>query len=267
MHRFFISPEQIESGRVYLNGPDVKHISRVLRLVPGNCITLLDGRGKAYEAVIEKTGREEIVCIIREECPAGGAPPLRVTLAQGIPKGDKMDLVVQKSTELGVSRVIPLICTRSVVKLEGDKLRKRQGRWQRIALESAKQCRRPDVPEVWEPTDWERVLAELPPQAAAVIPWEDEKVESLKDFLQQNVANKEIYVFIGPEGGFDAAEVERARARGVRPVTLGSRILRSETAGLVVLTMIFYQWGDLGGRADERKKGGDLHSGVQGQPV
>lgn len=247
MPRFFIAPEKINDGRVYITGPDVNHIVRVLRLGAGDGITVLDGRGMAYEAVIERTGREEVVCAIKKEYPAEGTPPLRITLVQGIPKGDKMDLVIQKGTELGVSRVIPLICRRAVVKLEGDKSERRKERWQRIALEAAKQCRRPDVPEVSEPAGWDRVLADLPPEAMAIIPWEEESIKSLKSVLQENDKREEIFVFIGPEGGFTPAEVERAREAGVRPVTLGPRILRTETAGLAVLTMILYQWGDLGG--------------------
>lgn len=250
MPRFFVSPEQIKDGRVTITGPDVNHISRVLRLGAGDCLTVLDGLGKAFDAVIEKPGKEEVVCAIRKEFPAGGTPPVRVTLVQGIPKGDKMDLIVQKGTELGVSRVIPLTSQRAVVKLEGDKSHKRRERWQRIALEAAKQCRRPDVPEVDEPTGWDPVLAGLPPEVVALIPWEEESAESLKEVLLREPTKKEIYVFIGPEGGFAPGEVERARARGVRPVTLGPRILRTETAGLAVLTMILYQWGDLGGRSD-----------------
>ena len=100
MPQFFVSPEKIKGGRVYITGPDVNHITRVLRLGPGDRITVLDGRGGAYEAVIESTGREEVVCAAGRELPAGGAPPLRVTLVQGVPKGDKMDLIVQKGTEL-----------------------------------------------------------------------------------------------------------------------------------------------------------------------
>ncbi|MCL6634760.1 MAG: 16S rRNA (uracil(1498)-N(3))-methyltransferase [Peptococcaceae bacterium] len=251
MPRFFVAPEKIKGSHVYITGPVVNHIARVLRLGPGDRLTLLDGLGWAYEAVIEKTGREEVICAVREKLPAGGAPLLKITLVQGIPKGDKMDLIVQKGTELGVSRVVPLVCRRAVVKLAGDKPARRQERWQRIALEAARQCRRPDVPEVCGPADWDRVLADLPPQALAIIPWEAESIVYLKDLLRKNDPGEEIFVFIGPEGGFTPEEVERAREAGVQPVSLGPRILRTETAGLAVLAMILYQWGDLGGCPDE----------------
>lgn len=251
MPRFFVSPEQINNASVYISGPDVNHIRRVLRLGPGDNLTILDGCGRAYEAVIEKTCREQVVCTIRKEVPAGAALPIKVTLVQGIPKAGKMDLIIQKGTELGVSRVMPLICQRSVVKLEGDKPAKKLKRWRRVALEAAKQCRRPDVPEVSEPSDWDRVLADMPPGAAAFMPWEEENTDSLKSFLWESSAKEEIYVFIGSEGGFTFAEVKRARERGVRPVTLGPRILRTETAGLAVLSIILYHWGDLGGVTGE----------------
>ncbi len=158
-----------------------------------------------------------------------------------------MDFVIQKGTELGVSRVIPLICQRTVVKLEGNSGNKKRERWQRIACESASQCGRPDIPEVDEPADWGAVLANLPGHAIALIPWEEENALSLKDILREKNSSQDIYIFIGPEGGFAREEIARAMEHGVRPVTLGPRILRTETAGLAVLTMILYQWGDLGG--------------------
>ncbi len=245
--RLFVSPERIANGCVSITGPDVIHISRVLRLKAGDVLTVLDGLGKSYEAVIRTSGRDEIVCAINKELPASVLQRVKVTLAQGIPKGDKMDMIIQKGTELGVSRVIPLICKRSMVKLEGEKLARRRDRWQRIALESAKQCRRQDIPVVSEPAGLEQVLANLPGEAMALISWEEEKSNALKDVLCQNAVKEEVYVFIGPEGGFAFDEVDQAVARGVCPVTLGPRILRAETAALAVLIMILYQWTDLGG--------------------
>lgn len=245
--RIFVAPEQIKDGLVAVKGPDVGHLSRVLRLGPGDALTVLDGRGKSYEAVIEAVRKGEIVCSIVQELPAPQRPPIRVTLVQGLPKGDKMDFIIQKGTELGVSRVIPLICRRTVVRLEDSGVNKKRERWQRIACEAASQCGRPDVPEVDTPAAWGPVLAGLPERAAALILWEEEKDLSLKEFLRENSSSREIVVFIGPEGGFAGEEIVQARERGVRPVTLGPRILRTETAGLAVLTMVLYQWGDLGG--------------------
>jgi 16S rRNA (uracil1498-N3)-methyltransferase len=245
--RFFVDPGDINGSLVCITGPDVIHITRVLRLGTGSTVIVLDGRGKSYEAEIHSAGRDEVVCEIKKELLTTPACPVKVTLVQGIPKGDKMDIIIQKGTELGVSRVIPLICRRAVVKLDGDRMSRKGERWQRIALEAAKQCRRPDVPEVSEPAELDHVLAGLPEQCVALIPWEDENKDSLKDILHKNNAGEEIYVFIGPEGGFTPEEVQRARAFGVRPVTLGPRILRTETAGIAVLAMVLCRWGDLGG--------------------
>lgn len=250
MPRFFVSPEQKKDNMITIKGPDVVHISRVLRLGPGDFITLLDGRGKAYEAVItDLAGTGEITCSIREEKELA-APAVRITLVQGIPKGDKMDLVIEKGTELGVSRFIPLTCRRSVVRLSGGSSAKKLERWRRIAMESAKQCRRPDIPEVSEPAGWDEVFSSLPADTFGLLPWEEEKSLTLKDVLKESPPGTDICVFIGPEGGFDPGEVETARSRGVRPVSLGSQILRAETAGMAVATMILYEWGDLGGKSD-----------------
>lgn len=251
MPRFFVLPEQVKEGRVTITGPDVVHIVKVLRLGPEDTLTVLDGRGKVYEAVVEQAGRDEVICAVISEGDASGAPPVRITLVQGLPKGDKMDLIVQKATELGVYRVIPLVCSRAVVKLSGDKPQRRLERWQRIAREAAKQCRRPDVPEVLSPAGWEEILAGMPDGTTALIPWEEENLEPLKKFLSESGPPRgDVYVFIGPEGGFTPAEVDLARSRGISPVTLGPRIFRTETAGLAVLAILLYQFGDLGGRLD-----------------
>jgi 16S rRNA (uracil1498-N3)-methyltransferase len=260
--RFFVSPDQIKESRIVITGPDVNHIARVLRLGRGSALTILDGRGKAYAAVIQELGRDEVSCDINKELPLTPACPVKVTLVQGIPKGDKMDLIIQKGTELGVSRVIPLICSRCVVRPAGDRLPRKQERWQRIALEAAKQCRRPDVPEVAEPAELDGVLGSLPANCTALIPWEEEHEVTLKDLLYEIKAVEEIYIFIGPEGGFTAEEVAEARAAGVRPVTLGPRILRTETAGIAVITMVLCRWGDLGGKNNVKEEGGTTYPGL-----
>jgi 16S rRNA (uracil1498-N3)-methyltransferase len=213
----------------------------------GNEIFLSDGAGQSYLAVLEQTSTAGAVCLVTKEI--SGVPSLfpEITLVQGIPKGDKMDLIVQKGTELGLSRIIPLFSERVIVKLAEDKQTKRRERWQRIAVEAAKQCRRADLPEICFPQPWEQVLEEMPTDALALLPWEDETTESLKSFIKNNPSRPVIYYFIGPEGGFSPLEVEGARKQGVRTVSLGSRILRTETAGLAVATMLLYQWGDLGG--------------------
>ncbi|MDD2553561.1 MAG: 16S rRNA (uracil(1498)-N(3))-methyltransferase [Desulfotomaculaceae bacterium] len=260
--RFFVEPAHIGNDLVRITGPDVIHITRVLRLRRGSIVVLLDGKGKSYEAEIQSPGRDEVVCRIKKELLTASACPVQVTLVQGIPKGDKMDIIIQKGTELGVSRVIPLISRRSVVKLDADRMRRKGERWQRIAMEAAKQCRRPDVPEVSDAADLGQILASLPGKCVALMPWEEECQVSLKDVIYKHNTGEEIYVFIGPEGGFTPGEVEQARASGVRSVTLGPRILRTETAGMAVLAMILCRWGDLGGETNDKEEGSGIHLGV-----
>lgn len=246
MARFFVQPQQIQDDRAIITGPDVKHIRTVLRMAPGDQLTLLNGRGMVYQAEICEINKEEVLCRI-VNCASGvGEPTLKVTLVQGLPKGDKMESIIQKCTELGVHRIIPLAAARSVVKLDAKKAAERQERWQRVALEAAKQCRRPSVPEVKQLSSWEDILNNLPAGALLILPWEEETAQSLRTLLQRVEKPTEVYLFIGPEGGFDTAEVTTARERGCHLVTLGERILRTETASPAVLTMVLYHFAELG---------------------
>lgn len=245
MYRFFIAPEEFVAERPVIRGPDVRHMVKVLRLGPGDVVVLLDGNGRAARARIESAGREEVALTRLDEFTPGGEPPVKVTLVQGLAKGEKMDLIIQKSTELGVAEIIPLICRRTVVRLEGHKSSGRQERWQRVAVEAAKQCRRARIPLVRLPQSLGDVLEEIPESTAAFLPWEEERGRPFGQALAGN-RPEGVYIFIGPEGGFDAPEVEEARQRGVVTVTLGPRILRTETAGIVCLSLILHKWGDLG---------------------
>jgi 16S rRNA (uracil1498-N3)-methyltransferase len=200
MPRFFVEPGQIRDGYIYLTGQDAVHITRVLRLGRGDRILVLDGRGKSYQAVIEDAGRTRVICAVTGEIPVFSSPGPRLTLVQGLPKGDKMDLIVEKSTELGISRIIPLVCERTVLKLEGDKLSRRRERWIRIAREASKQCRRPDVPEVDLPGGWDQALRDLD-RATALIPWEEENVLTLKSFLRENTNPGSRFMFLSARKG------------------------------------------------------------------
>ncbi len=264
MPRFFVSPEQVKSGRITIAGSDVRHISKVLRMDAGDIITVLDGNGKAYEARIEKVTKEKVRCEVLEQGQAGGEPPIRVTLVQGISKGEKMDLVVQKGTEIGATAIIPVMCRRSVVKLSSKKAAERRDRWQRIAVEAAKQCRRSVVPRVATPTTWREALDDIPEGAVSLMPYEGETERKMRDVLHLMNPPSETIIFIGPEGGIHPEEFEQAQRRGVIPVTLGPRILRTETAGLAALTLVLYQWGDLGGALNGKKDCGLQYAGVQG---
>ena len=260
MARFFVEPQNVREDRVVITGEDVRHITRVLRLARGDRITVTTGLCTDYLVEITAASKDEVVGRVVEVTGVNRDPELKVIMVQGLPKGDKMDLIVQKSTELGVAAIIPVETRRAVVRLEGAKAGQRVERWQRIALEAAKQCRRGRIPEVLPVASWSSALEAVPGGALAVVPWEGEGELSLKRVLQgTGTPNRdmhgtgapgkprEVWIFIGPEGGLDPEEIEAARERGIIPVTLGPRILRTETAGLAVLAMILYQWGDLGG--------------------
>ncbi|MCG8400164.1 MAG: 16S rRNA (uracil(1498)-N(3))-methyltransferase [Firmicutes bacterium] len=247
MPRFWVKPDDIRGDTVTVNGAEARHMIRVLRLGPGDIITILDGCGSQYRCrIVEKAG-ECVYCRVLERAGAGGEPPRRVVLLQGLAKGDKMDTVIQKGTELGASIFVPVFCRRSVVRLDAAKGVARRRRWQRIAAEAAKQCRRALVPEVTVPLGWSEALELIPPGAFTLLPWEEVAGRPLKRVLQCRAQPPaEVYIIIGPEGGLEPEEVEEARSRGAVPVSLGPRILRTETAGPAVITMVLYQWGDLG---------------------
>ncbi|MFZ5642239.1 MAG: 16S rRNA (uracil(1498)-N(3))-methyltransferase [Bacillota bacterium] len=245
MSRFFITPEQFDSHKPIITGPDVKHMTKVLRLRTGDAIDLLDGTGRGANAVIEHIGKDEVHCQKVGPFTPGGEPPVDVILVQGLAKGDKMDLIIQKSTELGVSGIIPLISQRTVVRVEQDRVSGKHSRWQRVAMEAAKQCRRARIPVVYSPCNLGEVLKKIPPDGFSLLPWEGERIVPLKRALPEDSPGK-VYLFIGPEGGFEASEVEEAANHGVVSVSLGPRILRTETAGMTCLSILMHKYGDLG---------------------
>ncbi|MFZ5592299.1 MAG: 16S rRNA (uracil(1498)-N(3))-methyltransferase [Bacillota bacterium] len=245
MHRFFVAPQQLDGPLVHIEGSDAKHISRVLRLGPGDQIMLLDGNGRAARARIVAVHKDTVTCSILEYTAATGEPPLRVILLQALPKGDKLEQIIQKAVELGVHEVWPVQTRRCVVQLAGEKATARQNRWQRVAYEAAKQCRRPAVPQVRMLLAWADALAALPPSTLLILPWEEEAGTGLKSVLNQPVPAT-VAVAVGPEGGWAPEEVELARRHGARTVSLGPRILRTETAGPAVLAALMFHWGDLG---------------------
>ena len=248
MTRFFVAPEQIKGEEAELSGEDVKHITKVLRLQLGDKITLLDGAGYQYETSITDLAKDKVLVRVVEKVKSETEPPINVHLIQALPKGDKFELIVQKCTELGIKSLRPVNSERSVVKLDSKKALTRVERWQKIAKEAAEQSARGLVPQVLELQALNKVLEGLGDDSLVLIPWEAEQSQSLRGILKQSTVYRDIYIVIGPEGGFSRAEIEAARVTGAIPVTLGPRILRTETAGFAALTMILYELGDLGGR-------------------
>jgi len=241
MRRFTLQPDQLAGGRVTFDADESRHLSRVLRLRPGDTVIASDGAGRDYTVRLEAVGEAARGTVIAE---AAGVPesPLAITLVQGVPKGDKMEAIVRAATELGVTRFRPALCERTIVRLEPARWRDRARRWQRVAREAAKQSGRAIVPEVELP----RPLAECLGTAAdlTLCLWEGGG-EPLGTLLAGAAAARSATVVVGPEGGLALAEVETARAAGSRIVSLGHRILRTETAGPAIVAILQSRLGDL----------------------
>lgn len=250
MHRFLVPARHIGDREARIGGSEAAHLYRVLRLRPGDIIEISDGEGRAYRAELTQTTPKMSLARLLGPILADREPAVRLILAQALVKGDKMDLVIQKGTELGVHTFVPFACERAVVKLTEKKASQRRDRWERIAREAAKQCGRPFVPRVEQPLDLEGVLARFAEKALVILPWEGEESQGLRTILQDALHGVEpavSVVLIGPEGGFAPKEIALAKGYGARVVSLGPRILRTETAALAAITMILYELGDLGG--------------------
>jgi len=250
MRRFFVPSDAIAEGLVRIGGRDARHIVRALRMGPGDRLSIVDGSGREYMARIERTAETSVIAAIEEERGSGpGEPRVPLVLAQGIPKLDKMDFIVQKCTEIGVSRFLPVLAERSVARTNSDSADRRVLRWQRIAEEAAKQAGRGAVPPVEGVRGFESALGELASRGVLLImPWELERERSLRQALADMDLEKTpgMALIIGPEGGFSHYEVELAKRYGALTVTLGRRILRTETAGLAAATVIMYETGEFG---------------------
>ena len=249
MSRFFVNRTAIDenSGKIIITGDDVNHIKNVLRMAPGESIILCDCEGRDYNSKIDTISKDMVIAVIEDSVESITEPHVYITLFQGIPKSDKMDFVIQKSVELGVSCIVPVITERTVIKFdnERDKENKRT-RWQRICLEAAKQCNRGIIPEVALPLKFAEAIKVSKSSDMSILPYEKETDIGIKSFLGSNRSIKSASVFIGPEGGFSEKEALYSFNEGVQPVTLGSRILRTETAGIAVMAIIMYELGDMG---------------------
>lgn len=244
MRRFTLQPERLDAGRVTFDAEESRHLTRVLRLRPGDTVLATDGAGRDYTVRLESVG-EAATGIVLGEGAGVAASPLAVTLVQGVPKGDKMEAIVRAATELGVARVRPALCERTIVRLEPARWRDRARRWQRVAREAAKQSGRAVIPEVETPRPLGEWLAAGEPTDLGLCLWEGGGAP-LGRVLADAGAPRSALVVVGPEGGLARAEVEAARTRGLTVVSLGPRILRAETAGPAVVAILQARFGDLG---------------------
>lgn len=241
MYRFFAEPSRIGEKEIVLKGPDVNHIRNVLRMHPGEEILVGDGGGGEYRCVLSELSEEEIRAGILWKLDGNAELPCEITLFQGLPKSDKMDLIVQKCVELGVFRVTPVSTRRTVVKLDAKKEENRRKRWESISESAAKQSGRGIVPEITGVMSFPEALLEAKKLDVCLIPYERaENMSRTREILSAIPKGASVGIFIGPEGGFEEAEVEEALAFGAKAITLGRRILRTETAGMAVLAMLGY---------------------------
>jgi len=245
MARFYVPQPRVEQGTLKVEGEEAKHIRKVFRLKEGDEITVFDGLGKEFQGTIVEEKLSSVVIRIENVYSSKKDSPLEVTLAQSLLKGEKMDYLVQKATELGIKDIIPLLSSRSVPLLEKSKRLERHRRWERIAVEASKQCGRGVVPKIESVQDYSEMLRTAPSNALRLILWEKEGMR-LKEILNRSKERKKIFFVIGPEGGFSQGEIEEGKGAGFIPVTLGKRILRAETASLCFLSILQYEQGDIG---------------------
>ncbi len=247
MRRFFVAPEAVQDNVVYFDAELARHMGKVLRLSAGEQVTVCTGDGAAYLVELEQFSKDEVLGCVLEQMDNLKETDLEVVLYQGMPKGDKLELIIQKCTELGISAVVPVETDRSVVHLDGAKAGKKLERWQKIAQEASQQSKRVQVPTVGPYYNWKQFLQQLSKEGGlTIVFWEDEQTQSLKDLLRSQ-ANKpqRINLIVGPEGGLSEEEVAQLRELGAVSASLGKRILRTETAGMAGLSMIMYEYDEL----------------------
>ncbi|UCE70808.1 MAG: 16S rRNA (uracil(1498)-N(3))-methyltransferase [Nitrospiraceae bacterium] len=275
MTRIFLPPEQLTSDDITITGDNARHLSLVLRINPGESIIVFDGQGYRYECTVQKVHKKEIIALLNKKEPYSVESPLSIILAQGIAKGEKMDLIVQKSTELGVSKIIPLVTERTEVRHT-----QKVERWRKIAHSASQQSGRDRVPEITEPMKMDHFLSVIPAKAGiqkkgwipdqaclsgrqgrndkkrqsrlidnrylGLILSESHSEKNLKQLLCDLKDISEITLLVGPEGGFSKEEVGTAVDKGFLEVSLGPRILRTETAPIAAISIIQYERGDMG---------------------
>lgn len=243
MYHFYTDSSSIGEKQIVLTGEDVNHIKNVLRMREGEKLVVCDGEGMEYLCSIGGFTGKEVVADIIESRASESELPLRMVLFQGLPKKDKMELIIQKAVELGVAEIVPVLTKRVIVKLEDEKKElKKTERWQAIAESAAKQSGRGIIPKILRPMSYKDALKYASELDMNIIPYENaEGMDRSRELVKLAKDKKSLGIFIGPEGGFEPSEIEQAEAQGVETMTLGRRILRTETAGLAILSVIMFE--------------------------
>lgn len=248
MPKFFVNQENIQDKKILVTGEDVNHIKNVLRKNVGDTLEICDAQnGENFLCEIEEIKQEQILCEIIENLENTSEPNTYVHIYQGLPKSDKMELIIQKSVELGVAEITPTNMSRCIVKLDSKDARKKVERWQKISEVAAKQSGRDIIPKINNICNLNEVITQCKEYDAILLAYENEKENKLKNEiqtlkkLQAEKSNLKIAVIIGPEGGISTEEVEKAKQNGMKIITLGNRILRTETVALNILSIIMYE--------------------------
>lgn len=242
MHHFFVTPQQISGDKIRIEGGDVNHMKNVLRMKLHEKAEISDGESRTYLCEVEAYEEDVAVLHILEEMEADTEPASKLYLFQGLPKSDKMELIVQKAVELGVYQVIPVAMKRSVVRLDDKKAAKKADRWNSIAESAAKQAGRSRIPEVTMPLSYNEALKMAEELDVTLLPYElAGGMEVTREVIRKIKSGQSVGIFIGPEGGFEPEEVDAAVSMGAKVITLGRRILRTETAGLATLAVLMFE--------------------------
>ena len=243
MYRFYVSQEQIGEDEIFILDSDVNHIKNVLRLEKGDWLVACDGQGQDYVCRIKELSGSQVCLSIEKKQESGTELDTKITLFQGLPKKEKMEFIIQKAVELGVYEIVPVMMKRCVVKLsEEKKIQKKQERWQAIAEAAAKQCDRGIIPVIHSPVSMEEAFDMAGSLEYNMIPYElQDGIGESRRIVEEACSKASVGIFIGPEGGFEEEEVQNAIAMGAHPMTLGKRILRTETAGMALLSIMMFQ--------------------------
>lgn len=250
MHRFFVNRDQIDliENQITIENEDVRHISRVLRLTEEDKLEICDGGNMEYICRIESINKDKVLLSIINKRQSIQEPPIKAVLYQGIPKSTKMDLIIQKTVELGISEIVPVEMRRTIVQFKNQKDKQNKvDRWQKIALEAAKQSKRGIVPTIHMPISFKEAIERSRTNQLNLMPYEDEDRKGFRTVIKS--LNKDnidrVGIWIGPEGGLDQEEVAEGIENKIHTLTLGPRILRTETAGFTMLSLIMYELGDI----------------------
>ncbi|AOM82581.1 16S rRNA (uracil(1498)-N(3))-methyltransferase [Salisediminibacterium beveridgei] len=246
MQRYFLATENFKGDLVRLTGDEAHHIARVMRMAADDQIICCNESGKSAIVELTQVEKEEVYGRIRQWLDENSELPVEVTLAQGLPKGDKLEMIIQKATELGVTAITPVAMARSIVKLDPKKAAKKQERWKKIAKEAAEQSHRQRVPEIQSVQTLKELIKQAGPFDLVLAAYEEEgksgNHEGLPELLSGVQEGSRILFVIGPEGGFSSEEIVMLKDAGIFPVSLGPRILRTETAGLYSLSVLSYHF-------------------------